>query len=485
MQLVRKLVISWLLLASVALATPYVPVQAAESLTPPTGGWSWCTETVKNGCIESVTTISPEKIETTYTSASQLPEGLRVSAQCSPNGPINTCDTNRYMTRADGQCVETPTWGGRFTTPSIEFDVDWPGKSGWHVRLRLSTGDFRTAFSIGYGTTATSTTSDGDGTYTYINTVLIGKSYSASIPPSLAGLMGTPQYMPAYTEWVKNAIATSEKDAAHVQVWPRDHLSRKVSTTISNAGPSLNPTTTVPSVGCQYHPFDGAFAEANATTFSWSYSFASLEPNAPNMLRFIAQAPHYLPQVEGQPLQVMPARVQVFLPTSYFAALGYASLADFNQSSYSVTTEDGQITTPTATIRDNGILINLGLQHYSSPNPTVTIVSKGSPIKISSDLATTTPMPAITSATLTPAPTPTLKVFVPLTTLSPKKAAPLSSFISYKKSGIKSWKTSGGCTIVRSALRAPSKKTTCKLMLTVRNSNKKIIATRTHIIRVS
>ena len=477
----RKLVVSCLLLTSIALAVPYSSVQAADSLMPPVGGWSWCSDTVKNGCIESVTTISPEKVETTYTSASQLPVGLRVSAQCSPNGPINTCDTNRYLTRSDGQCAETPTWGGRYTTPSIEFDIDWPGKSGWQVRLRLSTGDFRTAFSIGYGTTTTSTTSDGDGTYTYINTVLIGKSYSASMPQSIIGLMGTPQYMPAYTEWLKTSVATSEKDAAHVQVWPRDHLLRQPSNTISNSGPSLNPTTTtIPATptGCQYYPFDGAFAEANATSFSWSYSSGSMSPGAPNVLKFIAQAPHYLPQVEGQPLQVMPARVQVFLPTSYFSALGYSSLTEFNQSSYSVTTEDGQTTTPTVTIRDNGILINLGLQHYSAPNPTVTIVSKGSALNVTTDLATTTPMPAVTNATLAP------KIFSPLTSLARKKSAPLSSFISYSGPGAKSWRATGGCTIVKSALRAPSTKSKCKLTLTVRNSKKKVLATRTQVIRV-
>ena len=72
----------------------------------------------------------------------------------------------------------------------------------------------------------------------------------------------------------------------------------------------------------------------------------------------------------------MPARIQVFMPAAYFAALGYSSLSEFDSTSYNVTAEDGQVVTPTITPRDNGLLINLGVQHYSSPNPTIIFKSK-------------------------------------------------------------------------------------------------------------
>jgi hypothetical protein len=345
----------------------------------------------------------------------------------------------------------------------------------------MSTGNFRAAFSIGYGITATQTTLDEDGTYTYTITSFIGKSYSAMMPQSVTSLTGTPQYFPAMNEWIKTAVATSEQDAAHIQVWPRDHLLRNTSSLspiFNNAPTTVSPVPTTPK-GCQYYPFDGAFAEANASSFSWSYSSGNLTSTVPNVLKFVAQAPHYLPRKGDEPLQVMPARVQVFMPTSYFSALGYASLSEFNASSYSVATEDGQTTTPTINVRDNGILINLGLQHYSAPNPSVTFVSKGSAIGVTDTLSSTSPLLVPVKNTI-----PATKVFSALKKLGKKKTAPLSSFISYSSPGTKTWKVSGGCRIVKSKLQAPARAATCKLTLTVKNSKKKTIATRSHTIRV-
>ena len=69
--------------------------------------------------------------------------------------------------------------------------------------------------------------------------------------------------------------------------------------------------------------------------------------------------------------------------------------------------------------------------------------------------------------------------------MAKKATKALTSFISYKTAGAKTWKVTGGCTIVGSKLRAPAKATTCKLTLTVRNSKKKLIATKSQSIRVS
>ena len=282
------------------------------------------------------------------------------------------------------------------------------------------------------------------------------------------------------------AIASSQGDWVHNQIWPRDHLampanplSMPLSGNSSSSSSSTSSTTAPTITGCRYYPFDGAWAEANAQGFSWSYSSGNMTSSVPNVLKFTAQAAHYLPQVSGQPLEVMPARVQVFLPVSYFSALGYQSLSEFNASSYSIATEDGQATTPTATIQDTGILINLGLQHYSSPNPSVTFVAKGAPINKTTAMPGTTPKPKATVASI-----PVLTKLV-LPKMVKKSSKNLSSLISYKLSGKKSWKASGGCTIVGTKLRAPNKKATCKLTLTVRNSKNKIVATKSQTIKVT
>lgn len=446
-------------------------ISAAVDTTPPVGAWTWCTETNVNGCIEAVTTISPEKVETVYTSMASLPSGLTVTANCSANGSVNTCDTNRYVSRDDGTCAETSTWGGRVTTPSIEFDIRWEGKSGWDLRVRFSTGNFQPAFTIGHGTAAVSITNDGDGTYTYTHTSKMEKAYYAPTP-------------------LATAIANSQGDWVHNQVWPRDHLliptnPLSLPGNSSSSSSSTSSTIAPAATGCKYYPFDGAWAEANAQSFSWSYSSGNMSSSVPNILKFTAAAAHYLPQVSGQPLEIMPARVQVFLPVSYFSALGYQSLSEFNAASYSIATEDGQATAPTATVQDTGILVNLGLQHYSSPNPSVTFVAKGAAINRTTAMPATPPKPTA-SVIASPVSTPlSVPAKVTLPKMAKRATKTLASIISYKASGTKNWKVSGGCTISGLKLRAPAKATTCKLTLTVRNSKKKIIATKSQLIRVS
>jgi hypothetical protein len=370
---IRKILTIALLSSPVLVVTPSTTVHAT-STTPPLGSWNWCTNTLVDGCIEAVTTVSPEKVSTTYFSASELPSGLSVSARCSGNGPASTCDGNKFENNSNGVCAQKSSWTGGGTTPSVEIDIDWASRSGWEITLRLSTGNFRPAFLIGHGTRSTQITSDGDGTFTFSFTSVMEYSYSA----------------PLASNRIPAEIATYGRENVHVQLWPRDHLLSSYLTQ-----PMGSPTQ-IGRGPCIHYPFSGAWAEANAQGFSWSYTpqnpiFGIPATDAPiaNKLTFQASAPHYKPQVNSQPLEVIAARVQVFLPTAYFRSLGYETLDEFNASSYSVVTADGQSTTPTITKRDDGLLINLGISHYSAPNPEVTFVVKGSPLTTSVGLGTT------------------------------------------------------------------------------------------------
>ena len=56
--------------------------------------------------------------------------------------------------------------------------------------------------------------------------------------------------------------------------------------------------------GCSYYPFEGVWAEANASTFSWQ----TPGPNEIYKFSFKAQNYHYLPQNGTEALQLMPAR---------------------------------------------------------------------------------------------------------------------------------------------------------------------------------
>ena len=450
----RAVVLALVIACVLPFAAPNPEPALAADTTPKSGGWQWCTDSIVNGCIEAVTTTSPTGVSEQYTDSRSLPSGLTVSATCSMNSGAGTsCNGNKYVVGDDGVCRQRADWTGGFTVPSVEMDIRWPGKSGWSVMLRLSTGDYLPAFLIGHGTTKTETTNDGDGTYTFEFTSMMEFAYSGNFGPAVpGGTMGGGE-----------TVATSASEWVHVQLWPRDHLINQQST----PGP------------CKYHPFMGSWAEANAQGFSWSYMAGAPiiggtgTADVPNTLKFIAYAPHYKPQDGTKPLEVIDARVQVFLPTDYFRTLGYATLDEFDASSYAVSTADGQSTTPTTTKRDDGLLINLGIRHYSAPNPTVTFAVKGPALATTGTMRSTTPIVRRPTSPTSPTASTGTKV-------SMKKAASksLSSIIRSSTSGKKSWKVTGGCSIRGTKLVAPRKKATCRLTLTVRNSKGKTVSTK-------
>jgi hypothetical protein len=335
----------------------------------------------------------------------------------------------------------------------------------------MSMGDFRASFAIGHGTTSTQLIDDGDGTYTFILGATFDTTYTVIPPPDVlpSGPTGGPTGMNKYYEWLKTAEATTASDSVHVQIWPRDHL--------------LN--SSLSAKGCFYYPFIGSWAEANAQGFSWSYSGGATQPSSstdstklassPNVLKFQANGPHYKKRTGSEPLELNPARVQVFLPTSYFTGLGYESLETFDATSYSVTAEDGQTTAPSLSKRSDGILINLGIKHYSAPNPTITFKNAGS----TSTAQTSTTLPALSASTSTSTTIPS-----PLKMLK-AGSRNLSSLISYSGTGTRKWTTSGGCTVLGSKLRAPSRKTTCTVTLTVRSKSNKVTYRKTVKVAVA
>jgi hypothetical protein len=166
------------------------------------------------------------------------------------------------------------------------------------------------------------------------------------------------------------------------------------------------------------------------------------------------------------------------MPDAYFKALGYASLDEFDSNSYSVTTEDGQATSPSITKQDGGLLINLGVQHYSAPEPAITFAAKGSPLSGGQSLSPTQKI----SVSAPSSSASSAGILTPV--LSRKKSANLSSIISYRGVGIKAWKISGGCTISGMYVKAPAKRGSCVLSLSVRNSKKKIVYTKKTTIQI-
>ena len=148
-----------------------------------------------------------------------MPAEPMVIVRCTPNGSQNTCDGNRYESVTDGPCRQKSTWSvAQMVVPALTIDITWPGKSGWGVKVKVSTGNFRTAFTIGHGTTSAITTDDGDGTFTYTFSSEIEKSYSGDAPDGIG--LGQSNY----AEWLLTAAATRFTESIHVQIWSRDHL---------------------------------------------------------------------------------------------------------------------------------------------------------------------------------------------------------------------------------------------------------------------
>ena len=428
------------------IASPRDGATAAANNLPLPGTWGWCTKSIVNGCIQSVTTISPTKVETIYTDSSALEKlSMDLIVQCG-NDASPACDGNKYETNADGSCVEKSTWVAGWASgdqPNVYIEVVWPKKSGWSVKVSTSTGNYRPGYGIGQGTTSSITTDDGDGTFTYVWTGKIETTYTGG---SAFDDVGGPQdydnimeWKERYNAWWNTAQATAiYRESAMVNLWSRDSMLKEFD--MSN--------------GCSYYPFEGVWAEANANSFSWLYP----SPSEIYKFSFQAQNYHYLPQNGTEALQLMPARIQVFLPAEYLLALGYSSLAEFDASDYSVTTEDGQQTSPTVTEHDGGLLINTGVQHYSSPNPSITF-------KLGSSYGTPYVTPSL-PATKTP---PLLRVKKQATAKSIATfaglAQPKGSTVSLKILS----SSSTVCRVSKSSLIGV-KKGTCRIKVTVQSS---------------
>ena len=454
----KKLVASLLATVAAISITP-ASSNAKTNTTPPIGRWSWCTSSTEVGCMASVTMTSPQGVSTTYTSRPQTQYFADVVVSCDGVSPKSqSCDSNRYYTRSDGQCAEVAGWLNPYMNAALNVQVVGGASGGlanslvgWGVRVVLNTGNFEPGYTIGHGITGTSTSVNADGTFQFTLDTKIELTYDAEPPAAVAPT--SQARLKAYRDWLSTAVATSSRETLSLQVFPKEDL--------------LNTSFMVN--GCTFIPFTGAWAEGNGIGFAWNYTGGvpgemsasdMVNPGAPTTFNFTAYGPHYLPQVSGQALQVQPARVQVFLPLAYFGALGYSNLSDFDSNSYSVTTSDGQVTHPITTIRPDGMLINVGIEHYSAPNPVLVFKLKGSPTSLGGYKAPKARKVNLGSKTL------------------------LQSIFKEKISSRDKWKAVGGCKISGRSLVAPKRRASCVVTLKVVNAKGKVTSQRSALVTV-
>jgi hypothetical protein len=241
------------------------------------------------------------------------------------------------------------------------------------VQLEIATGDYKPRFGMGVGTQKMKISPNGDGTYTYLldsSIDIIPTANNSPIP-----IVPGPDYFAKYSEWIATATADSHFIKAQMSASATIHGSCDLNfdglwLDFNSQGFSLGGLSGGP-VGCEVSP-----------------TATSCTANASLVLRLKALSPHYKKQEPGKELELNPARIVVYVPNKLLAAMGFSDPTTFDAKSLSVTTKDGQVTTPTLERDADGVLVNLGVQHYSEPDPVVTIARK----------VATTPITTVASA---------------------------------------------------------------------------------------
>jgi len=331
----------------------------AVNLRPPTGVWGFCTSASQIGCIKKATITAPGAEAVVATTAEQVTAtGVTLRVECGipaelGGGLANECSSDLPTTR----CTVQARPGG---LPQLTITMSaqtYPTK----VQLEIATGDYKPRFGMGVGTQKMKISPNGDGTYTYLldtNIDIIPTANNSPIP-----IVPGPDYLTKYSEWIATATADSYFIKAQMSASATIHGS------------------------CDLN-FDGLWLDFNSQGFSLgglsggpvscevNQNAQSCTANASLVLRLKALSPHYKKQQPGRELELNPARIVVYIPNKLLAAMGFSDPTAFDAKSLSVTTKDGQVTTPTLERDDDGVLVNLGVQHYSEPDPVVTIAQK-------------------------------------------------------------------------------------------------------------
>jgi len=410
----------------------------AANLHPPTGVWGFCTTASQIGCIKKATVTAPGAEAVVVTNSEQLTAtGVTLRVECGI--PVETGGAAAIECSSDlptTGCTAMARPGG---LPELTITLSaqtYPTK----FQVELATGDYKPRFGMGIGTQKIKIAPNGDGTYIYsLDTIIdiIPMAGKSPIP-----IVPGPEYLAKYSEWISTATADMHFIKAKMSASATIHGSCDLNfdglwLDFNSQGFSLGGLTGGP-VGCD-------------TTQSPTPCTATTSL----VLRLKALSPHYKEQESGKELELNPARIVVYVPNKLLAAMGFSDPATFDAKSLSVTTKDGQITTPTLERDAEGVLVNLGVQHYSEPDPVVTISRK----------VAAAATPAITNSVI--AATPTLLLN---RSKSPSNIASLAK-VSIPKGAALTLKVSPAyaknCKVVGTSVKAIAVGT-CKVTLTVK-----------------
>jgi hypothetical protein len=213
-----------------------------------------------------------------------------------------------------------------------------------------------------------------------------------------------------------------------------------------------------PSVGTEAlrSALRGTFISTNGMSQNWTFSNDTFSA--------IAVSPHFLPPDSTGKSAGTPGYVKIFLPETYLTLdRGYKDLS-FVTSDRIKLTVSGQNATAKVTKVDGGILVDTGVEHFSAPNPEMSVLK-------ANDAVTS----VVTEKTSTSF----------LAELKKGSSKTLSSIAKTKALQKPKWTASGKCKIVGSKLVALKVAGTCKVTLRVLNSKKKYVVQTTKTFKVS
>jgi hypothetical protein len=221
----------------------------------------------------------------------------------------------------------------------------------------------------------------------------------------------------------------------------------------------------------------GAYISTNGTSQGWQFSADTF---------FVtAASPHLLPPDETGKSEVTPGYVKVFLPESYITLdRGYKDLSMVTSDRVKLSVSGANATAKVTKV-DDGLLIDTGVEHFSSPNPVMKVlkandVAGSTPTLSTPSLAT----PAVNTPSITPATVaPTASVVVAQLKKGASKA--LSTIAKTKAAQKPKWSASGACKIAGTKVVAAKKAGTCKVTLRVLNAKKKYVVQTTKTFKVS
>ena len=227
-----------------------------------------------------------------------------------------------------------------------------------------------------------------------------------------------------------------------------------------------------PSVGTEAlrSALRGTFISTNGMSQSWTFSNDTFSASA--------VSPHLLPPDATGKSAVTPGYVRIFLPETYITLdRGYKDVSLVTSDRVKLTVS-GQNATAKVTKATGGILVDTGVEHFSAPNPEMSVL-KANDAAVSVVTTTTTIAPTSNSV---------VAVNYPVAAVAKlKKGASktLSSIAKTKAAQKPKWSASGKCKIVGSKVVALKVAGTCKVTLRVLNSKKKYVVQATKTFKVS